>query len=113
MTFVDVSLSSDQKMSAVPPSFGDLGKSARDLFDKEFSKDYVPPMLSWFFNDPPPLPPSHAPEINFPPSTVYILIESLNVPLLLLYLLYSLSCNRIVHRKCYLGPTYDSGNSPA
>jgi len=24
-------------MSAVPPSFGDLGKSARDLFDKEFS----------------------------------------------------------------------------
>lgn len=25
-------------MSAVPPSFGDLGKSARDLFDKEFSK---------------------------------------------------------------------------
>ena len=26
-------------MSAVPPSFGDLGKSARDLFDKEFGKD--------------------------------------------------------------------------
>ncbi len=26
----------DSKMAAVPPSFGDLGKSARDLFDKDF-----------------------------------------------------------------------------
>lgn len=28
---------------AVPPAFGDLGKAARDLFDKEFGKT-----LHWF-----------------------------------------------------------------
>lgn len=25
-------------MAAIPPCFGDLGKSARDLFEKEFGK---------------------------------------------------------------------------
>lgn len=26
-------------MAKIPPSFGDLGKSAKDLFDKDFGKD--------------------------------------------------------------------------
>ena len=26
-------------MATIPPCFGDLGKAARDLFDKEFSKE--------------------------------------------------------------------------
>ena len=55
------------KMSAVPPSFGDLGKSARDLFDKEFSKDvylYLPLLFLVFFNYPLPSLSLHVPQIR-------------------------------------------------
>ena len=32
-------------MATIPPSFGDLGKSARDLFEKEFGKEVV--LANW------------------------------------------------------------------
>ena len=38
---------SRSRMAEVPPMFGDLGKSAKDLFEKEFSKAFVNILLSF------------------------------------------------------------------